>query len=962
MDPLGSRQRPFFGLKWRTLAAFSVVLVLVNAGLAHLVHKRSTRQFEAEQASRRLTQIRAFDAVLSKSFESMSTMAALLPRLGAPHDADGGGWQPRQILAALEAHGQMLGLEWGVEGVHYFEGSLRVTPTFSWPQGGRTPPLGRLMETAARDEAPQGRLVCRVNCIQLVVLPLLRQGVTGGFLVVERSIGDSLREFHLLSGAQVVLLHHPSGKDPPHRRVGGWEHDIALVTHADLVLPLIEAAAGRLTLEAIRDGPQRIRFAGDWYEIFALPAMPGGAATTVLLVNRVTGQVKAIEEATEDSVLLGLGGLLVSEMVLLMLLWGPMQRIQRVVQALPLLAGKQYALLRKDLSGIAGRGAIRNEIDVMVEVIAGVSAQIESLDGACSAAEWALQESEQGLQMAQSLARVAGWTGRPTDGSFEIGQGGQRISAVLAQVRRWSEFLALVHPDDRCAVLKAWRGGRPGGSLDIEFRLLIGDRVIDIHAMAEFEAIGRARVLSATGMMQDVSETRAVQRALEGHRDRLEQAVRQRTAELYAACNRAERLACDKGRFLANMSHEVRTPLNAVLGLCQLGLQQGPNPRVTATLEQILAAGGHLLDVVNDVLDAAKLEAGKLTIVPCAFDLRDSIRKCTDMLRPHAASKSLMITATIADDVPAALIGDGLRLRQILINLLGNAVKFTQHGAVSLGVERDGDSYCFRVRDTGVGISVAQIDHLFAPFHQGAHARDRGREGTGLGLSISRALAVEMGGDIHVHSEPGEGSEFVLRLPLQTSPAPCAPAGADHPLPSSGNRLAGIRVLVADDMAVSRKILVALLEAEGARVTAVNDGRCAVDAVLGGGGKGFDLVLMDVEMPGVDGRHAAREIRLAGVDVPIIGVTGHVSADERIASIAAGMDHQLVKPVMQPTLIRTVLDYRGRPPRCRASEDRVAVEHGAIDADPLHGRSRRGAELHHAARTAADCAGHELLQ
>ena len=924
MDASTLEERPFFGLKWKTLIVLSAVLALVNASLAYLVYQKSTSQFEAEQTNRRLTLVREFEAVFSKALESMSTVATLIPRLAVPRGIGEDAARPRYIAAALQEHGLMLDLEWGVEGVHYFDRRGGGGPVMSWPSGRLPPVMGDLLEIAGRDEAPQGRLVCDASCIQLIVLPLLHHGATDGFLVVERAIGDSLKEFHRLSGAQVVVL-GPPGPDTgiAERRLAGWRLKVAGITHEDAVLPLVEAAAARLAIDEVRELPRQIRLASDWYEISALPAKSSEPGVTVLLIDRVTAQVEAIHAATQGSVLLGVGGLVVTELILLLLLWGPMQRIQRAVQVLPMLAEKRYAQLRDRLSEIACDGPARDEIDVMINVISDVSDQIEALDEAHLAAEAALRESEQGLQMAQSLARVASWTGRPLEGTFAIGQGAQRISPVLAHVSTWSEFLALVHPEDRCAVLKAWRAGCPGGSMDVEFRLEIGERLIDVHAMAEFEALGRARVLHATGMLQDVSEMRAVQRALEGHRDRLEEEVVRRTSELVAERNRAERLAQAKGRFLTNMSHEIRTPLNAVLGLSQVGMQQSHGRRIAATFEQILGAGDHLLNVVNDVLDLSKLEAGKLVIEPRAFELRKIIRHCTDMLRPRVEAKSLTMRVTVADDIPRELVGDDFRLRQILLNLLSNAVKFTEQGTVSLEVHRDGDRYIFKVRDTGVGIPPDQLGRLFTPFHQVADVLERHREGAGLGLSISNTLATMMGGALCATRELASGSEFVLQLPLETRALSQEQAAPKGRVGSSTARLNGIRVLVADDVAINRKIVEVLLEAEGAEVTTVDNGRAAVQAVLQGPGEAFDVVLMDVEMPEIDGRHATREIRLAGNAVPIIGVTAHVSAAERAISVASGMHDQLVKPIMQQTLVDTILEHAEKTRRGAIAAPRV---------------------------------------
>lgn len=904
----------FFGLKWKTVLVLSLVLALVNASLAYLVYRKVTGQFEDEQAARRLTQVREFDAVLSKAQESVSTFATFIPRLAVSQVGERDEGLAQRIAAALEEHGMLLDLEWGVEGMHYFgrgPGDDRSErPSVSWPTGRTVPPVDDLLDLAGRDEAPQGRLVCAADCLQLIVLPVLSEGITRGFLVVERSIGDSLKEFHLLSGAEVALLHRT---EPG---VDDWSRGVSAITHGDLVLPILREVSDQAGLGELADRPRRVALAADWYEVFALPAGPVARDPVVLLINRVTGQVHAVREATTDSILLGISGLLLSEVILLILMWGPMWRIQELVRALPLLAEKAFPRLRGRLSGIGRTGPARDEIDVMVQVIGDVSDQIEALDEAHLAAEQALREREQSLQLAQSMARVAGWTGRPLEGGFTLGPGASRINPILSHVESWSEFLALVHPEDRRDVVTAWRAGRPGGKMDVEFRMLFGEKEVDIHAMAEFDLVGPGRVLQAAGMMQDVSEMRAVQRALKGHRDRLEQQVRERTAELVDARNQAQRLARNKGRFLANMSHEIRTPLNAVLGLAQIGMQQSQNRRIADTFQEILEAGGHLLNVVNDVLDLSRIEAGRVEIQPRAFELREVVRQSASMLGQRAQAKSLSLDVSVADDVPERLVGDPFRLQQILINLLGNAVKFTERGAVSLDVWRVEDDCFFAVRDTGVGIPADQFGRLFAPYRQTGGGGSLRREGTGLGLSISNGLAAMMGGGIRVESRPGEGSEFVLHLPMRRADEhpPVAHEGVPPPL-DADRPLEGMRVLVADDVGINRRVLEALLEAEGAWVRSVANGREALDALSGDAGEAFDVVLMDVEMPEMGGREASRAIRSAGLAVPVIGVTAHASEIERAASLAAGMQDQLVKPIMRDALVDAMLGCtrRGRP-------------------------------------------------
>jgi signal transduction histidine kinase/ActR/RegA family two-component response regulator len=470
--------------------------------------------------------------------------------------------------------------------------------------------------------------------------------------------------------------------------------------------------------------------------------------------------------------------------------------------------------------------------------------------------------------------------------------------------------MSFVHPEDRREVTVGWRRGRAGGLLDIEFRLLFPGRCIDVHAMAQFEFIGPRRVLRAAGMMQDVTATRSVQRLLQEHRDRLEKEVAQRTLELEAARHRAEGLAKAKGEFLANMSHEIRTPMSAVLGFSELGLRQSHNRKIAGTFEQILEAGEHLLRLVNDVLDISKLEAGALAVASVPFELRKVVDTSAEMLRPRAESKDLQMHVGVSDAIPQWLLGDGHRIQQILINLMGNAIKFTQSGSVSLDVYAESDDCCFRVSDTGVGMNREQLQKVFAPFQQCENPSSVSHEGTGLGLTISNKLAALMRGEIRAHSTPGVGSEFVLCIPLQVEESVGTHMAPVDDREAAGRQgLAGVRVLLADDSAINHTVIRALLESEGADVTRVDNGAKALDAVMSAGTHPFDLVLMDVQMPEMDGRQATRRLRATHPELPVIGLTAHVSEEERQKSLASGMDEQLVKPVMQEKLVATILHH-----------------------------------------------------
>ena len=912
MEDRQGQTSPYLSLKWKSLLTLSLVLALVNGGFAYLVFEETTAQFESEQAQKRLIQARELAAALSQGFESMSTFAAFIPRLSVSAPGAQSGDLGSRIAAVLDEHGFMLDVEWGVKGVHYFTNDRFDAPVVSWPSQRHAPEVSGLLHLTGLEEAPQGRIVCEAHCIQLAALPLLHRGRTSGYLLVERLIGDSLREFHLLSGGDIAILAHvPAGVDGDAHVFDGWSVVAPAMTRPDQVLPILQALASRHNLGRLLDRPLRIEYASDWYEVFAMPAAPAHPGLIVLGMNRVTSQVHGIREAITDSVILGVSGLLLSEAFLLVLLWGPMQRIQNVVQALPLFADKAFSRLRYELPMPPKDGRLRDEIDVMVHTLASVSEEVERLDVAHAHSEQALRESEQVLKLAQSMARVASWTGLPLEGRFEITQGAERIDAALLSISNWSELIALVHPEDRRDLHLAWRRARAGSVLDREFRLVIDDRQIDIHVMAEFDIVGKQRKVRALGMIQDVSEARAVQRMLREHRDRLEQEVQERTAELVTARNAAQKLARAKGEFLANMSHEIRTPLSAILGLSQIGMKESYRREISSIFGQILDAGEHLLSVVNDVLDHAKLEAGKVVIASDPFDLRRVVMQCVEMLRMRAEAKGLEMTVSVADALPDWVAGDRFRLQQILLNLLSNAVKFSEHGGIQVDVYRESSYTCFRVSDSGVGMSSAQVADLFRPYHQVSDSAAIRSQGTGLGLSISHTLAIMMEGDIQVRSRLGHGSEFVLRLPLEARKLTSPPAMPSVVPVSQRRRLAGMHVLVADDVAINRTVLESQLVDEGAEVVSVGDGEQVLAAVCGEESRSFDVILMDVQMPGLDGHAATRRLRDAGIEIPVIGISAFDAAEQRELALVSGMNEQLVKPVMPENLIEILLGLTG---------------------------------------------------
>ncbi|MEW7847476.1 ATP-binding protein [Massilia aurea] len=398
-----------------------------------------------------------------------------------------------------------------------------------------------------------------------------------------------------------------------------------------------------------------------------------------------------------------------------------------------------------------------------------------------------------------------------------------------------------------------------------------------------------------------------------------------RTKAMQRALLRAEAEARMKSAFLANMSHEIRTPMNAILGMSRLALMAGPTPRLHNYLIKILGAGEHLLAIINDILDHAKIEAGKLTVEQVPFHLDALIDHVASMGAVKTDARGVALVFRVAPDVPQHLVGDPLRLGQVLINLVDNAVKFTERGQIVVAVEalagaNDDDSITlsFSVSDTGIGMDAQQVAGLFQSFSQADTSTTRKYGGTGLGLSISRQLVELMGGGISARSTPGQGSCFTftaalaiardLAPPGHASTSAQSAQSAHSAMPADLPRLDGARILLAEDNANNREVALDFMAAARMQVDIAVNGLEAVRMAQTGN---YDLVLMDVQMPELDGLGAARAIRADTrlQALPIVAMTAHAMSSDRALSREAGMNDHVTKPIDPDLLFFTLLKW-----------------------------------------------------
>ncbi len=493
-------------------------------------------------------------------------------------------------------------------------------------------------------------------------------------------------------------------------------------------------------------------------------------------------------------------------------------------------------------------------------------------------------------------------------------------------------FEPFVHPDDvhlcRQFLRRVIETGEPQSEVEYRVRHQDGSwRWHTSNAAASRDAEGR--VTGCNGIARDITERKRLEESLQQANDELVQYVAALESanlaleEFNAMAQSANRA---KSEFLANMSHEIRTPMTAILGFADMllgepGLDRAPPERVDA-LRTIQRNGKYLLELINDILDLSKIEAGKLEVERAACRPAQVLADVIALMQVRADAKNLPLRLEYEGPIPESIESDPLRLRQIFINLVGNAVKFTEAGSVRVVarlLRRPGEPDVFQVDvvDTGIGLSPEQQARLFQPFSQADSSTTRKYGGTGLGLAISKRLAEMLGGGIAVHSEPGQGSTFRVTVsagdlpgvrmlePGKEAAAPDAPA---QDAPDAATLRPGARILLAEDGPDNQRLLAFLLKKAGAEVTVVENGQLAVDAAVAAHDTGspFDLILMDMQMPVLDGYAATRHLRDRSYPGPIVALTANAMADDRRKCLEAGCNDYLSKPVDRKELLAVV--------------------------------------------------------
>jgi PAS domain S-box-containing protein len=523
--------------------------------------------------------------------------------------------------------------------------------------------------------------------------------------------------------------------------------------------------------------------------------------------------------------------------------------------------------------------------------------------------EEALRESEEEFRtLAEAMPQIV-WATRPDGWNIYFNQQWVEYTGLTLEESYGHGWNIPFHPDDRQRAWDAWQRAIHGdAAYSLECRLRRADGAYRWWLIrgAPLRNV-RGETIKWFGTCTDIED------------------IKRGEEELRQAKEAAEEANRTKSEFLATMSHEIRTPMNAIIGLGDLVLRTELTPRQRDYLTKIETSAGSLLGFINDTLDYSRIEAGKLVLEHIDFPLRETLDRVNDLFSTRAREKGLELAIEIDRQAPEWLVGDQLRLEQVLINLLGNALKFTHEGEVALTVsvlETDEASrqiaLCFSVKDSGIGLSSGQIESLFQPFTQADSSTTRHYGGSGLGLSICRNLVELMGGAIGAEGEPGRGSTFIFTatfgLSSRTKPLPAhRKTGPDVPQPEA---LRGTRILLVEDHYINQQVARENLEAFGITVEIAHNGREAVELMAQQGDR-FDGILMDIQMPVMDGYEATRQIRnqWPADRLPIIAMTAHVQTEDRKKCLWAGMNDHIAKPLETAELYRSLVTWIRPLPR-----------------------------------------------
>jgi PAS domain S-box-containing protein len=935
-------RRKFLSLKWKALALTSLVLISVSISHTTLNHMALVKQFETQGDITHKQYIVQIEGLIERSSKRLQQLGGMLPILS--------GMKKPLITESTTAlddvfsqHWPSLQIDIGVGLVRFYTKSNKLLGTWgdiedSTPVSSTI--LGKVWYANER-ELPVSAMDCSVTCIQYTAVPMLADGQNIGVVLLGQSMADVILGFKQVSGTDIGIVTTRSQSSinndaEPGKWISQWNADVTAITSPAKTLDILHASAIEAQTLSRALNSTRTHVNGRDYNVrlISLNGMEGGERTHLAVITDITEELARISRDTTDSWTTAIIGLLLMEGLLLILMWTPMSRLRRTSLRLPLLSERKFEEARADIKKSHRWQIFDDETDVLDKTAVDLSFHLEQLENESDTYTNALTERAEELAVQKDFVTNLLDTAQAIiitqDNRGEITMLNQYCEKLMGydQGELLSyPFLRLISSDNISTIVIRDLSDLVTGKIKkLHHELTItckdGTRrdIAWFHSYSQRHENGEATVLSV-GI--DITD--------------------RKKAEIHARAAHYEKVSAEaanhsKSAFLANMSHEIRTPLTAIIGFSEamLDTKLSPSEREN-TIKTIIRSGRHLQNVINDILDLSKVEAGKLDVEPMDISPFELMEDVKPLVYLQAKEKKLKFSVNYEFPIPEKISSDKLRLKQILINLCNNAVKFTSSGSISVNISCHPEANImeFRVIDTGIGLSPNQKDLIFEAFSQADSTTTRKYGGTGLGLYLSKQLANKLGGDITVDSKPGLGSTFLLTIdtgPLDSvallSSTPAITQDAVQRSGAEQTTLSG-RILLAEDNADNQRLIAMKVEQTGVEMSIADNGKIAVQMALQ---NPYDLILMDIQMPVMNGFDAIKMLRDNGYSGTIVALTANAMNEDIEACIEAGSDGFLAKPIDWDKFFKVLNDNLS--PEKNTKTPLVPIKSTLIDGNP----------------------------
>ncbi len=899
----------FFSLKWKAFLITSLALLFVAVGFSTLNYLERKAQYTQQLQQSHERDSREVDALIQQSSDRLKQLANIIPSLEGVRAGLLAG-DGTQIQEALENNLGAIGVELSIDLLRFYNttGDALAGWDLGYTDAAEEARIQRWVTAVNASNRPITRLYCTVRCTYYAAVPTLTAGREAGVILLGSSLVDMLLTFRGIANKDIGLLvigdapaaATPSAEpreDSTDRWIRPWDARVLALTNRERNLPLLRAMSRQAGFAEADAG---IRLRDSAFELRRVPldAVGDTRRAHLVILTDINDSLVGLRTSTRQSIAAGLSSWVASSVLLLGILWFALSKLRRTILTLPLLAQREFGAAREKLGPRKAPRFAHDEIDILDGTTYILSEDLEALEGSLSRHIDELAHERDFIRHLLDSVQVVILTQDGNGRIDAINRFGREL--LLDGHAPPDPFFEDLLPGLETGVKEALQQLHEGTIEHSHHEHALEDgygrqRILDWHhALLNRKTEGGLVILSV-GL--DVTEQKQLPELIR---------VREELAEAKAVAEAANQA---KSVFLANMSHEIRTPMNAIIGLTHLVLSTELDRKQQDYVTKIERSGQLLLRIINDILDFSKIEAGKLELEHIAFRLDSVLEDLSTAVAWKAQEKGLEIQFVIPPMVPNDLVGDPLRLGQILLNLCSNAVKFTETGSVEVhaGVTEETPeqvALTFWVIDTGIGMTPEHVERLFQPFAQADGSTTRRHGGTGLGLAISRRLVSLMGGDIGVESESGVGSTFQFTAYFGRQPVAT-------PTPRTSLRTQSVRVLIVDDNDTAREVLRMHLASFGFIVRTVASGYQALEGVQAAdqAGQPYDLVLMDWRMEDLDGLETTRRIQADAtlrVQPKIIMLTayGYERSDPALSEIH--LDGFLGKPTTASHLLDAI--------------------------------------------------------